>query len=142
MGWLSDRIGREWVWTFACAGFFCTYVFMLLLGRHPSAELVWGMVIAQGFFGYGMTPAIGAIPADLFQGRAYGRIFGVIAIFGSTGASIGPVVFGLVHDATGSYDLGCYIAMVLATLSAILIWLSAPRKVRAIGRNVAVSAMR
>ena len=142
MGWLCDRIGREWVWTLACAGFFFTYVFMLLLGRNPDPALVWGMVIAQGFFGYGMTPAIGAIPADLFQGRAYGRIFGVIAIFGSSGASIGPYVMGLVYDQTGSYDIGCFIAMALVVVSTILIWLSAPRKVRAIGRSVAAGSAR
>lgn len=134
MGLLADRIGREWVWTLACAGFFVCYLAMYLLAREKSAALVWLMVVSQGMLGYGMTPAIGAIPADLFQGRDYGRIFGVIAIFGSSGASLGPWVFGLIYDRTGSYDYACGLAMALCCLSILLVWFSAPRKVRAVGR--------
>ena len=134
LGYLSDRIGREWVWTLACAGFFVCYLAMYLLARQPEPWLVWVLVIAQGFFGYGMTPAIGAIPADLFQGRNYGRIFGVMAVFGSSGASLGPWVFGYVHDQTGSYDNACLLAMGFCGLSALLIWLASPRLVRAVGR--------
>lgn len=133
LGSLSDRIGREWIWTLACGGFFVCYLAMFLLARWPRPELVWLMVIAQGFLGYAMTPAIGAIPADLFQGRNYGRIFGVIAVFGSSGASLGPFAFGLIHDWTGSYDYACLLTMETCVLSALLIWIAAPRKVRAIG---------
>ncbi len=132
LGSLSDRIGREWTWTIACGGFYVCYLCMFFLPRMPDPALVWPMIIAQGFLGYGMTPAIGSIPADLFQGRHYGRIFGVIAVFGSSGASLGPWVFGLIHDRTGSYDLACLLAMFLCVLSSLLIWLAAPRKVRAI----------
>jgi MFS family permease len=139
LGALADRIGREWVWTLACVGFFLTYVFLLLLSRYPVAPLVWAMVFAQGFLGYAMTPAIGAIPADLFQGRAYGRIFGVIAVFGSSGASLGPLILGVVFDKTGNYDAAFLFAMGVSVLSAVLIWFSAPRKVRAIGRTMAVA---
>lgn len=140
LGHLSDRIGREWVWTFACAGFYICYLAMYLLPRQPEPWLVWVLVIAQGFLGYGMTPAIGAIPADLFQGRNYGRIFGVMAVFGSSGAALGPWVFGYMHDRTGSYDQACLLAMELCALSALLIWLAAPRRVRAVGRAATVPA--
>ena len=137
LGALSDRIGREWVWTLACLGFLLTYLAMLALPRHPAPELVWALVVAQGFLGYGMTPAIGAIPADLFQGRNYGRIFGVLAVFGSSGAALGPYVLGRIHDHTGSYDAGCLAAMVMSVASMVLVWLAAPRKVRAVGRKAA-----
>jgi MFS family permease len=133
LGALSDRIGREWTWSLACLGFFVTYLAMLLLARGGHPALVWLLVVAQGLLGYGMTPAIGAIPADLFQGRNYGRIFGVLAIFGSSGAALGPWVLGLVYDRTGSYDAGCLLAMALAAASAGLVWLAAPRKVRGVG---------
>ncbi len=138
LGYLADRIGREWVWTLACMGFFVCYGLMFLLARYPQTSLVWAMVIAQGFFGYGLTPAIGAIPADLFQGRQYGRIFGVTAVFGSSGAALGPWVFGVIHDRTGSYDAACLLAMALCVISTALIWAAAPRRVRAVKARSAV----
>ena len=119
LGYLSDRIGREWVWTVACLGFFVCYACMFVLARHAEPWLVWVMVFTQGFLGYGMTPAIGAIPADLFQGRQYGRIFGVAAIFGSGGAALGPWVFGLLYDRTGSYDGYLTVAAIALGLAAL-----------------------
>ncbi len=130
LGYLADRIGREWVWTFACTGFLASYVCLLMLPQYPNAALVWAMVVTQGFLGYGVTPAIGAIPADLFQGKQYGRIFGVTAVFGSSGGAVGPWVVGEIFDRTGSYDLGWIVAIAACVLSILLIWVAAPRKVR------------
>ena len=36
------------------------------------------MVLAQGMLGYGLTSVVGAIPAEIFQGRHYGTIFGTL----------------------------------------------------------------
>jgi len=134
LGTLADRVGREWVWTLACTGFLICYIAMFVLARAPTPALVWAMIIAQGFLGYGMTPAIGAIPADLFQGRNYGRIFGVLAVFGSSGAALGPWAFGAIFDRTGSYDNACLLAMAMCVASTLLIWIAAPRKVRRLAR--------
>ena len=38
------------------------------------------MVVSQGMLGYGLTSVVGAIPAEIFQGRHYGSIFGIITI--------------------------------------------------------------
>jgi MFS family permease len=130
LGYLADRIGREWVWTFACTGFLASYVCLLMLPQYPNAALVWAMVVTQGFLGYGVTPAVGAIPADLFQGKQYGRIFGITAVFGSSGGAVGPWVVGEIFDRTGSYDLGWIVAIAACVLSILLIWVAAPRKVR------------
>jgi len=130
-GLLADRIGREWVWTITCAGFALCFVLCWQLGRASDPWLVWAMVIVQGLIGHGVTPAIGAIPADLFQGRNYGRIYGVIALFGSFGASLGPLCFGYMHDWTGSYDTAFAIAIAACAMSVVLIWIAAPSKVRA-----------
>src|SRR3989304_5228997 len=35
LGHLSDRVGREWVWTLASAGFILCYVLLLLMRQHP-----------------------------------------------------------------------------------------------------------
>ena len=36
LGHLSDRIGREWVWTLSCVGFMGTYALLLALRQHPT----------------------------------------------------------------------------------------------------------
>jgi cyanate permease len=43
-----------------------------------------------------------------------------------------PLVVGGVYDATGSFALAFWLAIGGSTLSALAIWLAAPRKVRAV----------
>ena len=43
-----------------------------------------------------------------------------------------PFFYGWGHDATGSYTLAWWIAIAGSALSAIAIWLAAPRQVRAV----------
>jgi MFS family permease len=83
LGALSDRIGREWAWTLSGLGYVACYVLLLLIKIEPSPLLMYLMVAAQGALGYGLASVYGAIPAEMFQGRHYGSIFGVLA-----GASI------------------------------------------------------
>src|SRR6185437_11194551 len=76
LGHLSDRNGREWVWMVGSLGFAATYLCLLLLRATPSPALLYLMVAAQGALGYGLTSVIGAIPAEIFEGKQYGSIFG------------------------------------------------------------------
>jgi MFS family permease len=76
LGYLSDRIGREFVWTVGSLGFTATFLLLLLLRDSPTPVLLYAMVAAQGVLGYGVTSVIGAIPAEIFQGRHYGTILG------------------------------------------------------------------
>lgn len=139
LGHLSDRIGREWVWTVGCLGFAICYVALLALGAAPSAVLLWTMVIAQGFLGYGMTSVVGAIPAEIFQGRHYGGIFGTLMGAAIAGGAFGPWLLGLVYDVTGTYAAGFWLAIGCCLFSAMAIWIAAPRHVRAVaGRTAAV----
>jgi MFS family permease len=132
LGHISDRIGREWVWTVGNIGFAVCYAALLLMKQTPSAPLLWIMVIAQGFLGYGLTSVIGAIPAEIFQGRHYGGIFGTLMGMAIVGGAIGPWVTGLAYDLTGSYAPGYAIAIGCCAFSAVAIWLAAPRQIRAV----------
>lgn len=136
LGHVSDRIGREWVWTVGCIGFVVCYAALLGIGAAPSALLLWTMVIAQGFLGYGITSVVGAIPAEIFQGRHYGGIFGSLMGIGIVGGATGPWMAGVAHDLTGSYAAGFWAAMGCSVFSAAAIWIAAPRKVRAVAGKV------
>ncbi len=132
LGHLSDRIGREWVWTVGSLGFALCYVALLLLRDTPTPTLLYFMVASQGMLGYGLTSVIGAIPAEIFQGRHYGAIFGALMLASIVGGAAGPWVTGALYDATGSYALAFVLAIGASALSALAIWLAAPRKVRAV----------
>ncbi|HEU5305554.1 MAG TPA: MFS transporter [Gemmatimonadales bacterium] len=136
LGHLSDRIGREWVWTVGSLGFALCYLALLLLEQAPVPSLLYLMVLSQGLLGYGLTSVVGAIPAEIFQGRHYGTIFGTLMLASILGGATGPWVTGALHDATGSYTLAFSLAIVFSVLSAVAIWLAAPRQVRAVAGRV------
>src|SRR5215813_356090 len=48
LGYISDRIGREWVWAIGNLGFAICYGALLLLRESPTTTLLYAMVIAQG----------------------------------------------------------------------------------------------
>jgi MFS family permease len=137
LGYLSDRIGREFVWAVGSLGFALTCLLLLLLRDTPSLPLLYLMVAVQGALGYGVTSVIGAIPAEIFQGRHYGTIFGTLMLASIGGGAVGPWMTGALHDLTGSYVTAFWISIVGSLLSAVAIWLAAPRKVRAVAGRVA-----
>ncbi len=137
LGHLSDRIGREFVWVVASLGFAATCLLLLALRDTPTMPLLYLMIAAQGVLGYGVTSVIGAIPAEIFQGRHYGSIFGTLMLASIAGGAVGPWLTGALHDATGSYRMAFWIALASSLLSAIAVWFAAPRKVRLVAGRVA-----
>ena len=133
IGHLSDRIGREWGWTAACGGYVVCYALLLVIEHVPSAPLMYVMVGAQGFLGYGIASLYGSVAADLFQGPRFGTIFGTLSLGAGLGAAAGPWAGGIVFDLGGSYAPAFVLGGVLAAASAACIWLAAPRKVRPVG---------
>ena len=136
LGHLSDRIGREWVWTLACGGFALCYALLLLMRWHPTPTLLYLMIAAQGMLGYGVASVFGAIPADLFQGPHYGTVFGTLSLAAIVGGAIGPWMAGALHDRTGDYVLAFWLAIAACVVSSAAIWLAAPRTVRVVAGRV------
>lgn len=130
LGALSDRIGREWIWTAGCAGFAICYAALIALEQVQSNVLLYVMVLSQGFLGYALTSVMGPIVVEIFEGPHYGSIFGTITVALIGGGAAGPWLAGVIHDATGSYRLAFALIIVACLISALAIWMAAPRKVR------------
>jgi MFS family permease len=130
LGLLSDRIGREWVWTLSMGGFAVSAMLLMVIQERPEPWLVLLMTGIQGFLGYALTSVYGAVPADIFQGRHYGFLYGTMTIFGSAGAAAGPWVFGILYDLNGNYTAALWLEIGVCIVSALSIWIAAPRKVR------------
>ncbi|QCI68005.1 MFS transporter [Phreatobacter stygius] len=132
LGHFSDRVGREWVWTISTLGFAICFAILIALQYSPTLPLLYLMVFAQGFLGYGLTSIMGAVVAEIFQGRNFGTIFGTVMFVALGGGAAGPWLTGVLHDVFGNYTLAFLIGIGLSALSAAAIWMAAPRKVRAV----------
>jgi MFS family permease len=132
LGHLSDRIGREWIWSIASAGFVMCYLALIALQYAPSMPLLYLMVFVQGFLGYGFTSVIGPLAMELFEGKHFGSIYGTLTLASLGGGAAGPWITGVIHDRTDSYALAFWIGVVLSLVSIVTIWLAGPRKVRAV----------
>jgi MFS family permease len=136
LGALSDRVGREWIWTVGCGGFAICYGALIAIERVPSYPLLYLMVFSQGFLGYAMTSVMGPIVAEIFEGPHYGSIFGTLTVALIGGGAAGPWTAGIIHDATGSYRIAFLLAITCCAVSAAAIWMAAPRKVRRVPGRV------
>jgi MFS family permease len=135
IGALSDRIGRELSWTIALAGFGAVSVLLVLVGKSPSAELVYIAMAVQGLLGYGMAALFGAIVAEVFAGRRAASILAVMGLGGNLGGGAGPFVLGAVHDAYGSYEVGFWLCWALSIVSILCIWIVGPSRIRMLARD-------
>jgi MFS family permease len=87
--------------------------------------------IAFGFAYGGMQVLFSPLVAELFGTRSHGVILAVIALAGSIGAALGPIVAGYFFDVLGSYTMAFILCAVLALaglISALLLPPSSRRK--------------
>jgi MFS family permease len=140
LGHLSDRIGREWVWVIGNGGFVLCCLALIALRDCPSMAVLYAMVVAQGAIGYGLTSVMGAIPAEIFEGRQFGSIFGCVMLSAILGGAAGPWLTGILHDRFGDYAAAFLLSIGLSLVSAAAIWRAAPRKVRVVAGRVSSAA--
>ncbi len=136
LGHLSDRIGRELIWTVSSLGFAIAYVALILMQTTPSTFLLYVMVISQGLLGYGVTSIMGAVASEIFQGKHFGTIFGTLMLAALAGGALGPWVTGLLYDHYGDYTVGFAVALGVCFVTAMAIWMASPGKVRAVSGRI------
>jgi predicted MFS family arabinose efflux permease len=128
LGHFADRFSTEWAWTLGGLGFVACYALLLALQYWPSVWLVYLMVAVQGGLGYGIASVFGSIPAQIFQGRAYASIFGMLSLSISLGAGLGPWLGGVLQDWSGSYTPAFWLGLVSSVIAIAGVWIAAPSK--------------
>jgi len=128
-GWLSDHVGREKTYTmgviFMCLG----VVSLLFIDTRDEKWLVYAFFTFFGI-GWGVTaPIFMAAAADLFKGRIFGLIYGIVEACIGVGGALGSWIGGYVFDTTQSYQWAFIFAIAMFLLSDLFIWIAAPRKI-------------
>jgi MFS family permease len=133
-GFLCDRIGREKTLTLSLLSFCAGIVFLNMAGAVSSLTFVFVFTLFYGM-GQGMAPPSMMISAsDLFQGKHFGSILGVIFLGGYFGAAIGSWLSGYLFDLTGAYQVNFLVSALAMLTSAALIWKVRPGSVRQVRR--------
>jgi MFS family permease len=125
-GVLADRIGRA---ASASLSFASTALGTLcLLGietwRRSAPLYAYAFFFGLGFGARG--PIITAMAAQLFQGRRFGVIYGILSVGSGIGGGIGPWFGGVIHDVTGSYRAAFLITIGFCALGTVCFWLARP----------------
>jgi sugar phosphate permease len=63
---------------------------------------------------------------EIFGMVSFGSIFGLVSLAGQAGSSIGPILVGAVHDATGGYTAPFLIIAGLTYAAAAVVWFARP----------------
>ncbi|HXH10914.1 MAG TPA: MFS transporter [Alphaproteobacteria bacterium] len=129
-GGLSDRLGREVV--FSVGSLLCTLGLLCLVLLQPSSPswLLYGYALAFGL-GYGVYGAVyAAATADLFFGPSLGTILGALELGWGLGGFAGAWFGGFWHDQWGSYHGAFVLSMGANLLGWLALWLAAPRRLR------------
>jgi OFA family oxalate/formate antiporter-like MFS transporter len=129
-GWLSDHIWREITYSL---GLICL---CLGIGSLLLMELTGQKALSYPFFiffgmGWGVTaPLFISIAADLFKGKGFGLIYGIVEGGIGVAGAIGAWSAGFIFDRTHSYQWAFLLGIIVVLISGLLSWVAAPRKVR------------
>jgi MFS family permease len=129
-GAFSDRIGREMTYTIQTL---CALVAIALLLTIRDASHPWLLYLYALLFGLGSRQSLPAIAADIFQGKHFGAIYGILAFGIAIGHIFGPWLGGYLFDLRQSYTIPFAISSVGVLLGCLGVWIAAPRKVRLVG---------
>mgnify|MGYP001594587800 CR=1 FL=1 len=133
-GWLSDRIGREITYTLGGICFSLGILALLLFQYIPSPFLLYFFAFFFGA-GWGSTaPMFMSISGDLYKGKNFGLIYGMVEGNIGIGAAVGTWLGGYIFDQTQNYFWAFVLAILIGFISVFLVWFVAPRKFRPINR--------
>jgi len=127
-GWLADRQvrhghGRKPL-VFICS--IAYSILALLFGisiqgdNKPSLVLLGCLLFTSGIFFNALQPIVQGMTGDMVPSDQRGSVFGLLNLISEIGAVASPVVSGVIHDSTGSWAPGVYVAVGIMVASIFL----------------------
>ncbi|MBM3140386.1 MAG: MFS transporter [Chloroflexi bacterium] len=122
-GLLGDRVSKRAIIVACMIGHMLG---LLLLAYAVSTWMVIAFVPLHGLAWGGRGPLMQAIRADYFGPASYGTIMGFSSMVTMVGMITGPLLAGVLADATGDYRLGMTILALLAGIGSVFFILATP----------------
>jgi len=125
---ISDWIGREKAITLAAILSTGALVALSSVKDTSQPILLYLYAICFGYGGGLFCATVFAGTADIFHGRHFGEIAGLLLTGQGIGGAIGPWLGGYIYDISGSYRISFILCMVCFGLACMMVWIAAPRK--------------
>jgi MFS family permease len=121
-GALSDRWGRLPAALTSYAGTALGTLALMHVAPGAPGWLMSAYILLFGLSLGARGPIVAALAADVYGGRAYGPVLGLITFGNRVGSAIGPWLGGAIFDLTGSYRLAFGGSMAALGLAAAAFW--------------------
>src|SRR5215211_1601417 len=122
--WLSDAIGRKWVFLTMYLLQAALFFLMPVVGSSFFLLAVLAFVIVSCYGGgFGTMPAFNA---DYFGSKNVGTIYGLMITAWGFGGVLGPLLISYMYDLTGAYSRAFYIIAGIMLLSSIIPFIVRP----------------
>jgi MFS family permease len=121
-GTLSDRWGRAPVALLSYAATAGGTLALLFLAPGAPGWLLWAYILPFGLTLGARGPIVAALTADVYRGRNFGAVLGLITFGNRLGSAIGPWLGGVIHDLTGSYRAAFTVSITALCLAATAFW--------------------
>src|SRR5947208_2839811 len=128
--WLITGYGWRAAYVVLGVGTLVVLLPLVWLGVRDAPLVAAPALYASGlFFGLGFGargPIITAIASQLFPGRRFGVIYGILSVGNGIGGGVAPWFGGFVYDLTGSYRIAFLIAVGFCALGSACFWVARP----------------
>jgi MFS transporter, OFA family, oxalate/formate antiporter len=128
--WLSDAIGRKWVFLTMYLLQAVLFILLPLVGSASFFLLAAICIIIVSCYGggFGTMPAFNA---DYFGPANVGKIYGLMITAWGFGGVLGPILISRIIDTTDSYTAAFYIIAGILLVSSVLPFIIRPPKAEA-----------
>jgi MFS family permease len=121
-GILSDRLGREIVFTIAMSITFFAIVVVILFTDGGNFWALMLFVVLSGLSDGLSGLILGAKAADMYRPDVLGRVMGMVDVGRGIGLATGGIFTGVMFDVFGNYALAYWVASAMALLSIVAVW--------------------
>jgi MFS transporter, OFA family, oxalate/formate antiporter len=115
--WLSDRIGRKWVFVTMFVLQAALFVLLAQVNAYVAFAVIAFLIVSMYGGGFGTMPAFAA---DYFGAKNVGKIYGLMLTAWGLGGVLGPLLISTVVDSTGEYTTALYILAGMLLVSTVL----------------------
>ena len=134
--WLSDAIGRKWVFLVMFLLQAALFAIMPSVGAYALFAALAFVVLTCYGGGFGTMPAFAA---DYFGSKNVGQVYGAMLTAWGIAGVVGPLLISYIKDSTGEYTNAFYIIAGIMLVSAIVPFIVRPPSREAVEDGVSES---